>query len=222
MRGEPRAPGAKFMFPTLSYNGARRLRRGLTIIELVVVVAILGILGVVIVSTTGGTSAALQSDQERINEVASQLDILSRAIAFFEPTKSPISFKQTVGDYPSRLSHLSTPISPTKQNSCGASYTTADSLAWTGGYYVRELPPSGLFLAGGFTLQDLMVRNPANTATQQHGNLAIVIPNVVLSDAQLLDQTVDRDPGATAATVRYTPTNTPTVTVSYLINIGGC
>ncbi len=192
-----------------------RLRRGLTLIELVVVIAILGILGVVIVSTTGGSSAALKSDQERINEVASELDLLSRAIAFFEPTKTAISFKQTVGVYPSRLSHLTGGITTAKQNSCGTNYTSGQVALWIGGYYTRELP--------GFNLQDLLVRSPVNANAQQHGTLAIVIPNVTLSDAQLLDQTVDRDASATAATVRFAPDDGSTpVTVSYLSAIGEC
>lgn len=200
-----------------------RSHKGLTLIELVVVIAILGVLGVVITSTTGGSSAASQSDQERINEVANQLDVLARAIAFFEPTKTPFSFKQTVGVYPSRLSHLTDAITPAKQNSCGTNYTSGQAALWLGGYYIRELPPSGFFMAPGFTLQDLLVRVPTNTSSQQHGTLAIVIPNVTLSDAQLLDQTVDRDPSATLATVRYTPDNgTSPVTVSYLSAIGGC
>src|SRR5687768_8164726 len=99
----------------LQLRYVRGMRRGLTIIELVVVIAILATLAVVITSATGGTSAALQSDQERINEVANELDVLARAIAFFEPTKAPFSFKQTVGVYPSRLSQLTDAINPSKQ-----------------------------------------------------------------------------------------------------------
>ena len=207
----------------LQVRYVHRLRRGLTIIELVVVIAILAILGAVIVSTTGGSSAALQSDQERINTVANELDILSRALAFFEPTRAPISFKQTVGVYPSRLSHLTDAITTGKQNSCGVNYTAAQAALWTGGYYTREFPTTGLFLAPGFTLQDLLVRTPANVNTQQHGTIAIVIPAVELSDAMLLDQTVDGIASATGATVLFTPNNSSTpVTVSYLSAIGGC
>lgn len=203
--------------------GVKRARPGLTIIELVIVIAILAILGVVIVSTTGGSSAALQSDQDRINTVANELDILSRALAFFEPTKAPVSFKQTVGVYPSRLSHLTDSITTARQNSCGANYTAGQTAGWTGGYYTRELPTTGLFLAPGFILQDSLVRTPANANAQQHGTIAIVIPGVELSDALLLDQTVDGVPSATGATVLFTPNNSSTpVTVSYLSAIGGC
>lgn len=216
---KPLAIGAQ----RLQLGYVRGMRRGLTIIELVIVIAILAILGVVITSSTGGTSAALQSDQDRINEVANELDILARAIAFFEPTKAPFSFKQTVGVYPSRLSQLTDAINPSKQNSCGLNYTSGQAALWLGGYYTRELPPAGFFMAPGFTLLDLLVRSPLTTLTQQHATLAIVIPNVSLADAQLLDQTVDRDASATAGTVRYTPDiGISPVTVSYLSAVGGC
>lgn len=203
-----------------------RPRKGLTVLELAVVIAILSVLGVVIVATTSGSSAAQRSDQERINEIANTLDILARAIAFFEPTKPKFSFKQTVGVYPGRLSHLTDPITPSKPNSCGQNYTSAQANAWTGGYFTREIPTTGLLLGPGFLTQDVLVRNPATFPVPQgpfHGTLAIVIPNVTLSDARLLGQTVDGDSTGTVATVRYTPQDgSSPVTVSYLIAVGDC
>lgn len=204
----------------------KRARPGLTIVELVIVIAILGILGVVIVSTTSGTSAAQQSDQERINEVANELDILARAIAFFEPTKPRFSFKQTVGVYPGRLSHLTDAITPSRPNSCGENYTSAQAAAWTGGYYTREIPTTGFLVRPGFITQDVLVRTPATFPVPQgpfHGTLAIVIPNVTLADAKLLGMTVDADSTGTVGTVRYSPQDgSSPVTVSYLISVGEC
>lgn len=211
---------------SVHFAGVRRARKGLTIVELVIVIAILGILGVVVVSTTGGTSASQQSDQERINEVANTLDILARAIAFFEPTKPKFSFKQTVGVYPSRLSHLTEAITPSKMNSCGQNYTSAEAAAWTGGYFTREIPTAGFLVGPGFLTQDVLVRNPPTFPVPQgpfHGTLAIVIPNVTKADAALLAYTVDGDSTGTVATVRYTPQDgSSPVTVSYLIAVGNC
>lgn len=208
------------------FFGVQRARAGLTLVELVIVMAILGILGVVIVSTTSGTSASQQSDQERINEVANELDILARAIAFFEPTKPKFSFKQTVGVYPSRLSHLTEPITPSKQNSCGQNYTSGQANLWLGGYYTREIPTTGLFVAPGFVTSDTLFRTPPTFPVPQgpyHGTLAIKIPNVTLADARLLGLTVDGDSTGTVGTVRYTPQNgTSPVIVNYLISVGDC
>lgn len=204
----------------------RTLRKGLTLVELVIVMAILGVLGVVIVSSTGGTSAAAQSDQERINGVANDLDILARSIAFFEPTKPKFSFKQTVGVYPSRLSHLTEPITPSKQNSCGQNYSSAQAAAWLGGYYSREIPTTGLFIASGFVTSDTLFRTPPTFPVPQgpfHGTLAIKIPNVTLTDAKLLGMTVDGDSTGIVGTVRYAPQNgTSPVIVNYLISVGDC
>lgn len=204
----------------------RSKRKGLTIVELVIVIAILGVLGVVIVSSTGGTSAAQQSDQERINAVANELDILARAIAFFEPTKPKFSFKQTVGVYPGRLSHLTESITPSKPNSCGQNYTSGQASLWLGGYFSREIPTAGLFVAPGFLTSDTLFRTPATFPVPQgpfHGTLAIKIPNVTLTDARLLGLTVDGDSTGTVGTVRYTPQNgTSPVIVTYLIAVGDC
>lgn len=208
------------------FGGVKRARPGLTLVELVIVMAILGILGVVIVSTTSGTSASQQSDQERINEVAHELDLLARAIAFFEPTKPKFSFKQTVGVYPGRLSHLTDAITPSRPNSCGQNYTSAQAALWTGAYFTREIPTAGFLIASGFVTQDVLVRTPETVPIPQgpfHGTLAIVVPNVSLADAKLLGMTVDADSTGTIGIVRYTPQNgTSPVTLSYLISVGNC
>lgn len=203
-------------------EGVQRLRRGFTILELAVVIAVLGILGVVIVLTTRGTSASQQSDQERISEIANTLDQLSRAKAFFEATMPAYSFKQTLGIYPGRLSHLTTPITTSQRNSCGAVYTAAQVAQWRS-YYNREIPTAGFLVGPGFITQDSLVRTPPNTATTPAGTLAIVIPNVTRTDAVVLGLTVDQDSTGTVGTVRYAPTDgSSPVTVSYITMVGGC
>ncbi|MEX1186498.1 MAG: prepilin-type N-terminal cleavage/methylation domain-containing protein [Gemmatimonadaceae bacterium] len=200
-----------------------RLRKGFTVLELAVVIAILGVLGVVIVSSTGGMSASERSDQARINEVAHTLDRLSRAMAFFEATLPKFSFYQTVGAYPGRLSHLTTPITTLQRNSCGALYSSTNVLAWVGGYFTQDIPTSGLFIAPGFLTADSLVRTPPDVATVPAGTLAIVIPNVTRADAILLAWTIDGDSTGTLGTVRYSPNDgSSPVSVSYLTMVGGC
>lgn len=200
---------------------APALRRAFTLVEIVAVLAILGVLSTVVYFTIA-TSAAQKSDTDRINNVAKILNDLSRAIAFFEPTRTAFSFHQTIGVYPGRLSHLTTAITTTQQNSCGAVYTSGNVTAWTGGYYARELPPSGFLIDQGFTSQDSLVRTPPNAGGVLYGTLAIVIPAVSASDAKLLAVTVDGDSTGTVGTVRFTLNGSNPVTVSYLTEVGGC
>jgi len=188
---------------------------------MVVVLAILGVLSTAIY-TTVSSSISVKNDIDRINNVAKTLDDLSRAMAFFEPTRQAFTFHQTIGVYPGRLSHITTVITASQRNSCGAFYSAGNVAAWTGGYYSRELPPAGFPIDAGFTSQDSLVRTPSNTGGTPNGTLAIVIPGVSAADAQMLASTVDGDSTGTVGTVRFTGNGSNPVTVSYLTAVGGC
>lgn len=188
---------------------------------MVVVLAILGVLSTVLYATVS-TNVSAKNDVDRINNVAKTLDDLSRAIAFFEPTRQAFTFHQTIGVYPGRLSHITTVITTSQRNSCGAFYTAGNVVAWIGGYYNRELPPAGFPIDAGFTSQDSLVRTPSSAGGTLNGTLAIVIPGVSASDAGMLASTVDGDSTGTVGTVRFTRNGSNPVTVSYLTAVGGC
>lgn len=196
-------------------------RAGFTIIEIIVGLALLAVMGAIIAVSVQKTSATL-SDNERIDEAAFNLDQLARTIAFFEPTKPPITFRFTVGVYPGRLSQLTAPISTTQTNDCGAVFTAGQVTAWTGGYYLKEIPTTNFKITDGFIANDLLVRTPANANAGLPGVLAIEMPNVTYADAVLLGLAVDNDSTGTLGTTRFTVNGNQPVTVSYRIEVGGC
>lgn len=188
---------------------------------MVVVLAILGVLSTVLYVAVS-TSSSAKNDADRINNVAKTLDDLSRTMAFFEATRKAFTFRQTVGVYPGRLSHVTTVITTSQRNSCGAFYSAGNVAAWTGGYYSRELTPAGFPIDAGFTSQDSLVRTPSNAGGTLDGILAIIIPGVSAADAKMLASTVDGDSTGTVGTVRFTLNGANPVTVSYLTKVGGC
>lgn len=196
-------------------------RRGFSFPEIIVGLAILGILATVIFAQVS-TASATASAQDRIAVVAAKLDELARAIAFFESTKPATSFRQTVGVYPSRLSQLVTAITAADANSCTALYTSGQVAAWKGNYYSQNIPVGGYKLEEGFTTQDLLSRQPANTSIVSAGVLNIIIPGVARSDAAALSLAVDGDSTGTLGAIRYTASGDLPVTVSYRIEVGGC
>ena len=198
-----------------------KARRAFTLTEIIVGVALLTIVGAIVAVTVQKTSVA-QSDQERLDEAAYNLDQLARAIAFFEPTKPPLAFRYTVGVYPSRLSHLTSPISTAQTNDCGVAYTAGQVAAWTGGYFLREIPTTNFKVAEGFIANDVMTRVPVNANAGLPAVLSIVMPNVDSADAAGLGSVVDNDPTGTNGSVRFTLNGNSPVTVSYRIEIGGC
>lgn len=195
--------------------------RGFSMIELVVGIAIFTIIGAVVAVSVQKTTLA-QSDQERIDEAAFNLDQIARAIAFFEPTKPPVSFRYTVGVYPGRLSQLTSPLSTTQTNDCGVVYTAGQVAAWQGGYFLREIPTTNFKIAEGFIANDVLTRVPVNANATLQGVLSISMPNVSIADAIALATEVDNDPTGALGTVRFTANGSQPVTVTYRIEIGGC
>src|SRR5687767_6205959 len=97
-----------------------RGRIGFTLIEAVVGVTIAAILAVGFYLSVGSKAAASAADEiaEQAAITAFSLYDITSAIAALETTNPPVSFKQTVGAYPSALSQLTTPITTADRNSC--------------------------------------------------------------------------------------------------------
>lgn len=223
-------------------------RRGLTLIESVVALAIVGIAAVTIVLANASATQRSATELDNIEKASRMLTDLSEALALWTERRSgdPSSFFQIIGVNPGKLSHLTSPITTTDRNSCGLGmpqqnatrFKNAEVNRWEGQFFRQELPTTGFLIAPGFFANDQLlrysaIRNPTgppwfnqeyfpagNTTTP--GTLAIVIPNVKYEDAVALAQRVEGDPTGTFGAVRFTPNGTAPVTVEYHIGIHGC
>src|ERR1043165_4913257 len=96
-----------------------RVRRGLSMGEVVVATAILAIIGSIVISTDLVVSS---NDRERYDAVADTLSKLSQAISGSDPTNTQTSYKWVIQRYPRRLSQLTTPITTGGTDICGTAY----------------------------------------------------------------------------------------------------
>src|SRR5687767_11001307 len=97
------------------------MRKGFTLIEAVVGVTIAVILSFAMYMVAGSRSMGGSDADDRVEragQAASALFDIASAIAALETTNPPVSYLQTVGAYPSRLSQLTTPITTADRNSC--------------------------------------------------------------------------------------------------------
>lgn len=203
-----------------------KVRAGLTILEVLVSLVILAVIGAAVLSTT---NPERESDQARVQAVAEKLEDLREVIAGYEATGTATSFRQTIGALPSRLSHLTTPISTAQTNSCGQAYTGTAAgtqvAIWllSGPYYTFEMKAAGTPLGQGFTPQDLLIKTPVGVPVgNQAGTLTIRFPSVAIDDANALELIVDGIANTTAGHVRFVPAGTAPVQVDYLMSVYGC
>lgn len=220
-----------------------RTRTGFTLIEAVVGVAIAAILAFAFYATFASQGGGGDSDADdrarRAGEAGVVLFDIASAIAALETTNPPVSYLQTVGAYPTRLSQLTTQITTADRNSCdrpadaynGGAVPTPPAYpgytqGWKGPYYILAFPLNGTTqLAEGFVVQDDMIRIPPDVGNNPNANalagrLLIRMPSVSQLDALALDEVVDKTISNSSGTVRYTGSD-PTV-VDYELRVSGC
>lgn len=216
-------------------------RKGFTLIEAIVGVTIASVLATAfyLAMKLGSSGSDAEDRAQRAGQAGLALFDIVNAIAALETTNPPVSFRQTVGAYPTRLSQLTNPIVAGDGNSCDRpadAYSTAAVpqnpgnpgyiQGWQGPYSTYTFMVGGMtHLAEGFVTQDDMVRVPANPPSNPKGDewagrLQVVMPSVTLLDAQALDAAVDLTVSGTAGTVRYAATD-PTV-LQYEIRVSRC
>ena len=231
-------------------------RRGVTLFEVVVSVAILAAFATVVIANVEG-SARAGGEARRIAQAAEVLErIRDGAVRynFGDPSTAGINSRNIAGDTsftakvsgtgnlrgginPGALSQLTNRITTSKLNSCGGAFSATSVNNWTANYFNQPITPGGTFkIADGFIANDQLVRfNPAGvqanlsptSSVTGAGTLAIVIPNVALSDAQALAQLMEGDQpnplgSGNLAVVRFTPSGDAPVTVYYHMAIHGC
>lgn len=184
-----------------------RGRRGFTFIELIVGLAIVVLLAAVV---TPSVTASI--DRTRTQQGAEMLAALAAsATAFFNDTN----------DNPSRLSHLTNPISTAQSNSCGSSYDNGDLNQWAGPYYRdRVIVADGVLPVFIGNAQDQLVRV---SISGNAGLLGIMVTGVREEDVVALDDRIDAGNGSAVGTIRWAgPHSEGLYTMGYYTPISGC
>lgn len=190
-------------------------RRGFSVIEVVISVAIVVTLAVVIVP-----SVDLLIEKARF-------DLIEDTLRKFEDGVT--NFRGKVATNPGRLSHLGRPITTADSSPCQA-YTAQQVNAWagtppTGGPYINEVLPDGPFRIGTFGMaQNILIRDPPTQGgTQRFHFLSYTITGVTRTDAveinERIDGSADLDPNTSenlTGTIQWTAADLQGfVTVTY-------
>ena len=163
-------------------NSFARLRSGMTLLEVLVILFVIGLLAAVVIPTG---LAVLRNI--RLRATLESLDHVSEGLR---------SFYDDVGTYPLRLSHLGRPVVAGELNACVTAYTLPQRSGWRGPYIERET-------TGGAPLGVAIL---ADTAYSVGDELFLVLGSTTIEDLQELDERVDGSDGANAGTVRWTLT----------------
>jgi type II secretory pathway pseudopilin PulG len=181
-----------------------RRRSGLTLVEVVVAVLIIVLLTAALTPSLIGVL-----DRERVDEAKETLDGLVAGMT---------EMRNDNQDWPSRLSHLTTPITTSDRNICGANYSAGKVSNWAGPYLSRVIPTTGFPIAIGIA-RDSLVREIIG-GTDAYAK--IQVDSVKAEDASDLDKVYDND-GSAAGTVRWgSASATGQVTLFFLRPIRGC
>lgn len=178
----------------------------------IVLVIVLGMAALVTPALMG------RIDHSRVEAAAESLESMRTAI--HDPSRGGGAFRQHVGMFPSKVSHLTKGITTADRNSCGTLFTTAETAGWRGPYLNRTVPATGVPIGIG-TVRDTLARDPAT------GGLAPVlrmhVDSVIIEDAAALDLIVDGVRDSTAGSVRWGALDAEGfVTLDYLLPVKNC
>jgi prepilin-type N-terminal cleavage/methylation domain-containing protein len=157
----------------------RHRRRGMTILEVLVVLSILGLLAAVMLPVLKG-----RIDSGEAAALADNFTQIRRAV---------VAYRNDVGRYPRTIEQLGakpgTGSVPTT-DICAQTVPVSGRNAWRGPY-VAQLTTTGGVSTGASRINDTMERNPANTSTQQEGHLRVIAVEVTQEIAIKVDRTFD-------------------------------
>jgi general secretion pathway protein G len=172
-------------------------RAGFSLIEVIVAMAIMIIMAAVVLP-----SIVRSLDQARVADGVSELQKIGTGAN---------DFQDDVGEYPRRITQLTTKITTALRACDGGTYVTGEVNSWDGPYFDRFVAASGLPVSIGLA-QDSF----PTTAT----SLTIVVNNVSVADAIDIDAELDGDLNSATGGVRWTGTD-PGV-LSYVVTASGC
>lgn len=182
-----------------------------------VVLAMIGVFVAMAAVVTPGLVGALEF--QRIDQSANRLGRYDRAIG---------KFAVDVASNPGTIEQLTRQIVSSDSNSCGSAYNnrqlTVDDGPWKGPYVMRVVPSNGLLPLGIGTMQNRLIRDPAQAANRNDpGNLIIRVADVELRSARALDLRIDGAVDETTGKVRWGVVDAESfVTLDYTIPITGC
>jgi prepilin-type N-terminal cleavage/methylation domain-containing protein len=186
------------------HRPTRRVRNGLTLIEVVVVVAIILILTAALTPSLIGVL-----DRKRVESAVESIDALVAAMSEMRGDNQ---------DWPSKLSHLATPIVTGDLNICGVAYSSGKISQWAGPYLSRTVPTTGIPIGIGTAKNDLV----REMISGNDSFLKIQVDNVTQEDALAIDDVYDDD-GSAAGTIRWgVASASGQVTMFVLRPIRGC
>lgn len=179
----------------------RRTRRGMTLVEILLALAILAVIAAMVYPTAAG-----QLRQGHASALGNQLNNLRTAIQ---------SFRDNVGAYPNNLQLLTTPPVNGDDDSCGANLSAAERNAWRGPYMNQVIVAA--MPVGNASVQLPLGRTPA---TGSPAVLQIITQGVENDIAQDLEAQFDGNSSFTTGTVLWNSTSGGTLT--FQIPIGSC
>jgi len=189
-----------------------------TVVEVLIALAIIALLAALIIPT-----AKSQLDKSQVSAVAANLQAVREGI---------LAYRENVGYYPTQLAQLATKPGSggvTSNNSCGAVTPAANIAKWRGPYIAQAITTSG-FPSGDVTIQNDLVRTPANTSGAPEGTLAVSVTDVVNSATESLAKDVEKAfDGWTADTltlssgaIRWTVVSGVMGTMTFHLSIRNC
>jgi prepilin-type N-terminal cleavage/methylation domain-containing protein len=186
------------------------VRRGFTLIEIMVAVAIIAIMASVV-----APNLVSWIDTQRVASAKASLDSLEAGVR---------RFRANILKYPSALNHLTDPISTNSQTSCTAqNYVNSGSTRWaaSGPFFSKPILTSGQYIVIG-TANNTLVRSPSTTGGTNgpFGTLAINAPNLRTDDIDALELLYEAANSSTGQ-IRRSADNNGLATLTFLIRSTG-
>jgi prepilin-type N-terminal cleavage/methylation domain-containing protein len=180
-------------------------RRGFTLAEILIGVAIVAILAALLVPTVGG-----RLRQAQASAIGDELTNLTSAIT---------AYRQNVLKYPMTLALLTTTPTTGHKDICGVNMVNANISRWQGPYLARSITED--FPVGDASVRDTLVRSPSGIQTGV-GLLQIRIDDVDTVAAVALEAQYDGNADFTTGSIIWGRTNPYVGILTYSIPIRGC